>query len=145
MTATANNCRRFAMPRLCFALDLIDEPGSIAAYEALHQPGSVWPEIINDICAEGYQSMQIWRTGNRLFMITETAEDFPHGTRNAAMAEIYDRWQATMDKFQRRLPHAQADQKWVPMGCIFDLDQHAGSASGENQAVRSACTPPTAV
>jgi L-rhamnose mutarotase len=126
------------MPRLCFALDLIDEPESIAAYEALHQPGSVWAEIIDDIRAEGYQSMQIWRTGDRLFMITETVQNFPCETRSAAMAEIFDRWQAAMDKFQRRLPHAQADQKWVPMGCIFDLDQHVGNVSTDSPAVRTA-------
>ena len=124
------------MPRLCFALDLIDEPQSIAAYEALHRPGGVWAEIIDDIRAEGYRSMQIWRTGDRLFMIAETTEEFPRGTRGVAMTEIFDRWQALMDKFQRRLPHAQVDQKWVPMDCIFDLDQHNGSASSDNPAAR---------
>ena len=126
------------MPRLCYALDLIYEPQSIAAYEALHRPGGVWAEIIDDIRAEGYGSMQIWRTGDRLFMVTDTADDFPRGTRSAAMTEIFDRWQVLMDKFQRRLPHAQATQKWMPMDCIFDLDGHAGSVSSDSPAVRQA-------
>jgi L-rhamnose mutarotase len=124
------------MPRLCFALDLIDDPQLIAAYDKFHQPGGVWAEIIDDIRAEGYQSMQIWRAHDRLLMVAETEENFPLGTRGVAMAEIFDRWQAAMGKFQRRIPQAQADQKWVPMDCIFDLDAHTGSGSPDSPAIR---------
>ncbi len=112
------------MRRLCFALDLKDDPTSIAAYEEHHSVGEVWAEVIEDIRAKGYREMQIWRTGDRLFMVAEVTDDFPKGSRSDATREICDRWQRTMDKYQRRLPFAPEHIKWMPMHCIFDLDQH---------------------
>lgn len=115
------------MRRLCFALDLEDNPALIAAYDGYHSAGAVWAEVIEDIHAEGYQDMQIWRTGNRLFMVAEVADDFPRDSRSDATREICDRWESLMDKYQRRLPFAPEHVKWMPMHCIFDLDQHSGS------------------
>jgi L-rhamnose mutarotase len=113
--------------RLCFALDLVDDPQSIEEYEQQHRPGAVWDAIIDDIRAEGFEAMQIWRTGNRLFMVAEVAADHPRGQRGAQMAEIYDRWQTAMDKYQERLVHVAPDVKWAQMECLFDLADHRGS------------------
>jgi len=32
-------------------------------------------------------------------------------------------WEALMDRYQQRLPWAQAGQKWVPMSRIFSLTE----------------------
>ena len=60
--------------RYCLALDLKDDPALIAEYEAYHK--KVWPEILHSIKGSGIEQMEIYRTGNRLFMIMETDEHF---------------------------------------------------------------------
>ena len=104
--------------RRCFALDLIDEPALIEAYEARHAPGAAWPAVTAYIRAQGVEAMEIWRTGDRLFMITEVSEDYP---RPIPVPEEVERWEALMWQFQRRLPHARPDEKWVEMRRIFTL------------------------
>ena len=65
------------MARRCFALDLTSDPELIAEYERLHAPGAVWPAVIDHIRASGVEAMEIWRTGDRLLMIAEVADDYP--------------------------------------------------------------------
>jgi L-rhamnose mutarotase len=55
------------MKRYCLALDLKDDPTLIAEYEKYHQNG--WPENLKAIKDAGIEVMDIYRTGNRLFMI----------------------------------------------------------------------------
>ena len=55
--------------RLCFALDLVNDAAKIAEYERFHAPGGVWPQIVDDIHAQGIEGMEIWRTGDRMVMI----------------------------------------------------------------------------
>ena len=55
------------MKRYCLALDLKDDPSSIALYEEYHQ--SVWPEIVESIKSSGIVHLEIYRVSNRLFMI----------------------------------------------------------------------------
>jgi len=62
------------MNRFCLALDLKDDPTLIAEYETHHK--NVWPEIQKSIRDAGIQKMEIYRTGNRLFMIMETSDSF---------------------------------------------------------------------
>lgn len=112
--------------RLCFALDLLDDAASIAEYERLHQPGGVWPAVIDDIRRQGIESMQIWRTGNRLLMVVEAAADYPR-PRSDQVAAMVDQWEALVGQLQQRLPHAAGGEKWVLMHLIFDLAQHRGS------------------
>ena len=107
--------------RVCFALDLVSDADLIADYEAAHAPGRVWPEVTAGIRAVGYESMEIWRAGDRLFMVAEVADDWPRPLSPAAEA-IDARWQAAMDGFQKRLPCAAAGEKWVPMTRIYALE-----------------------
>lgn len=105
------------MPRACFALDLKDDPQLIAEYEARHAPGNVWPEVLTFLEAQGFRDMQIWRSGDRLVMVAELADDRPrpvHPPREAL------EWEEEMSRYQRPLPHAPDGLKWVPMDCIFD-------------------------
>ncbi|MDR2354218.1 MAG: L-rhamnose mutarotase, partial [Deltaproteobacteria bacterium] len=52
--------------RYCQALDLIDETELINEYISMHK--IIWPEIAENIRAQGVVDMQIWRIGSRLFM-----------------------------------------------------------------------------
>ncbi|MEM6628429.1 MAG: L-rhamnose mutarotase [Bacteroidota bacterium] len=107
--------------RYCLALDLKDDSDLIEAYKKHHAPGGVWPEILESIREAGIQLMEIYLTGNRLFMIIEPSEDFTFEAKahmdqkNSTVQE----WEALMDTFQQRLPWAKEDEKWVLMEKIF--------------------------
>ena len=109
--------------RLCFALDLVDDPVKIAEYEGFHRPGGVWPEIVDDIRAQGIEGMEIWRTGSRMVMIATVADDYP---RQREIPAKFDEWEGLMWTFQKALPRAAPGQKWVPMARIFDLAEQRG-------------------
>jgi len=111
--------------RLCFVLDLVNEPRKIAEYEAFHRPGGVWPVIVDDIRAQGIEDMEIWRSGDRMVMIASVADDYP---RARAVPPEYDQWETLMWSFQKALPHAAPGQKWLPMAKIFDLGEQHGTA-----------------
>ncbi|AQR73452.1 L-rhamnose mutarotase [Sphingomonas sp. LM7] len=102
--------------RQCFALDLVDDAALIAEYEARHAPNAVWPAVLAFLRAQGVEAMEIWRTGDRMVMIAEVADDYPRAVETPP--EI-DEWEALMWRFQRALPHAGPDEKWVPMQRIF--------------------------
>lgn len=105
--------------RYCLALDLKDDPVLIAEYEAWHR--AVWPEILESIRASGIRHLEIWRSGNRLFMIVEAGEDFSF-VRKAEMDAANPRvqeWETLMWRYQQALPHAAPGEKWVLMERIF--------------------------
>jgi L-rhamnose mutarotase len=109
------------MPRFCLALDLKDDPGLIARYEAHHR--EVWPEILGSIRSSGIEEMEIYRCGNRLFMIMETTDDFSFDKKSAADAADprVQEWETLMWTFQQPLPGAAPGEKWVRMERIFKL------------------------
>ena len=109
------------MTRYCLALDLKDDPQLIAEYEAHHQ--QVWPEILRSIKDSGIGSMEIWRTGNRLFMIMETDDDFSFEEKSAADTADpkVQEWEALMWKYQQALPFAKPGEKWMRMDKIFEF------------------------
>ena len=109
------------MQRHCLALDLIDDPELIAEYERHHQ--QVWPEIIASIKSSGIEVLDIYRTGNRLFMIMETTDRFSGEEKakaDAANPKVQE-WETLMWKFQQALPWAKPGEKWVVMKKIFEL------------------------
>ncbi len=109
------------MRRYCLALDLKDDPDLIAEYEAWHN--KVWPEILESIKSPGITAMEIYRTGNRLFMIMETTEHFSFDQKAYADAtnEKVQEWEQLMWKYQQALPWAKKGDKWVIMEKIFEL------------------------
>ena len=109
------------MKRYCLALDLKDDPELIAEYEAHHR--NVWAENIAGIKASGITDMQLFRTGNRLFMIMETRDDFSFEAkaRLDAANEKLQEWETLMSKYQQPLPWAKPGEKWVLMDRIFKL------------------------
>lgn len=107
--------------RYCFALDLKDDPASIAEYERHHV--RIWPEIEASIREAGITDMQLYRTGNRLFMIMETDESFSFEAKAAADAAspIVQKWETLMWSYQQALPTAKPGEKWVLMERFFKL------------------------
>ena len=109
--------------RICLALDLRDDPALIAEYERYHRAENAWPEIVASIADAGILDMEIYRTGNRLFMVMEVSDDFDPQAKAAADASNpkVAEWEALMEKFQQFLPWAKAGEKWVAMDRIYSL------------------------
>ena len=110
------------MKRFCLALDLKDDPALIAEYERYHQ--QVWPEIIQSIKSSGIIVLDIYRTGNRMFMIIEANETFSFEKKAAADASNpkVQEWEELMWKFQQALPGTRPGEKWVLLEKIFCLE-----------------------
>lgn len=109
------------MQKYCFTLDLIDDPELTAEYEKYH--ATIWPEIRKSITDAGIRNMEIYRLGNRLFMLMET-EDFFSFEKKAEMDLINPKvqeWEALMWKYQQALPQAKPGEKWLSMNKIFQL------------------------
>lgn len=109
------------MQKFCLALDLKEDESLITTYENYHK--DIWPEIKKSITDAGIIGMEIYRVGNRLFMIMEVEDDFSF-EKKAAMDlenEIVNKWEALMWVYQQPLPFAKAGEKWMIMEKIFDL------------------------
>ena len=109
------------MKRFCLALDLKEDTKLIAEYEEYHK--NVWPEIIKGIKVSGIEVLDIYRTGNRMFMIIEANEDFSFekkATMDAKNSKVQE-WESLMWKFQQALPWAKTGEKWILMDKIFEL------------------------
>lgn len=109
------------MKRYALALDLKDDPTLIKEYEKHHQ--QVWPEIIESIKNSGILNMEIYRAGNRLFMIMDTEDDF--SLEHKVLVDQYNprvqEWENLMWKYQQALPYAKQGEKWMVMNKIFQL------------------------
>ena len=109
------------MKRYCLALDLKDDPALVEEYEQLHQ--QIRPEIEKSILDAGVTSMEIFRTGTRMFMIMEVDDNFSF-ERKAAMDANNPKvqeWENFVWKYQQPLPGSKAGEKWILMKKIFDL------------------------
>lgn len=109
------------MLRYCLALDLKDDPTLIAEYEKYHE--KLRPEIEESIISSGITNMEIYRIGNRLFMIMETTDDFSFeekATADAANPKV-QAWENLMWHYQQALPMAKEGEKWMLMKQIFSL------------------------
>lgn len=109
------------MKRYALALDLVADPELIKEYEKYHQ--SIWPEIKESILDSGITNMEIYRFGNRLFMLMETTDAFSFdkkGLMDAANPKVQE-WENLMWKYQQAIPGAKPDEKWVIMDKKFQL------------------------
>lgn len=109
------------MKRYALALDLKDDPTLIKEYDEYHK--NVWPEIIASIKDSGIVNMEIYRAGNRLFMIMETEDDFSldHKTLVDQYNPKVQEWENLMWKYQMAIPYAKQGEKWMLMTKIFQL------------------------
>ncbi|MEO6453601.1 MAG: L-rhamnose mutarotase [Ginsengibacter sp.] len=111
------------MKRYCLALDLIDDSVLIKEYEEYHK--DAWKEITASIKDAGIADMEIYRVGNRLFMIMETEDDFSLEKKKEMDSSNLkvQQWEQLMWKYQQALPTAKDGEKWILMNRIYKLPQ----------------------
>lgn len=116
--------RKFkTMKRYCQTLDLKDDPALIEEYAYWHLPEHIWSEIPEGIRSVGILDMEIYRLGNRLFMIVETPDDFDWDSAFARLATM-DRqaeWEDFVGKFQQAAAGSASSEKWQRMERMFKL------------------------
>jgi L-rhamnose mutarotase len=109
------------MKRYALALDLKDDPKLISEYERYHE--RIWPEIEKSIRNSGIENMEIYRIGNRLFMLMEVSDDFSFEQKakmDAGNKKVQE-WETLMWNYQQALPMAKPGEKWLLMKKIFQL------------------------
>lgn len=109
------------MRKYALGLDLINDPQLIQEYIDFHK--NVWPEIKTSISASGILNMEIYRFGNRLFMIMEVNDLFSFEKKagmDASNPKVQE-WEKLMWKYQSAIPGAKDGEKWVLMDKIFEL------------------------
>ncbi|ACT60354.1 L-rhamnose mutarotase [Hirschia baltica] len=112
--------------RVCLALDLVDDQELISAYEKWHRVGNVPVEIVKSIADFGVENMEIFRAGNRMFMIMDVADNFSENVKAEADSKNphVQKWGELMKKFQQPIPAAGPDGTWFPMENIYRLTDH---------------------
>tara|TARA_B110000259_G_scaffold184433_1_gene231474 strand:+ start:2480 stop:2830 length:351 start_codon:yes stop_codon:yes gene_type:complete len=111
------------LKKYCLALDLKDDPKIIESYKSYHQ--NVWPEINKSIKDSGINEVEIYLTGNRLFMIIEADDSFSFDKKAIMDAENskVQQWEKLMWTFQKGLPNTKKGTKWVLMDRIYNLNK----------------------
>ena len=107
------------MKRYCLALDLVDDEQMIQEYENYHK--NVTPEIRESISSAGVESMEIFRAGNRMFMIMMVNDTFSFEKKAAmdAANPAVQVWENLMWKYQQAIPSAKPGEKWVVMEQVY--------------------------
>ena len=107
----------------CYACDLKNDSKLIEDYKKQHKAENAWPEITQSIKDAGIIDVQIYLTGNRLFMIMEVDKTFSPERKARMDAENpkVQEWENLMWDFQQALPWAKDGEKWVAMERIFKL------------------------
>lgn len=109
--------------RFCFALDLVDDEQRIAEYEQHHR--NIWPEVVEGFRRAGIQHVGLYRTGNRLFMILDTDEDFSFEKKQDidAADPVITKWERLMSEYQQTLPWAAPGERWIEMKPVYTFNQ----------------------
>lgn len=111
--------------KFCFSCDLVDDPDLITEYKAYHTAEEIWPEITQSLKDAGVLDMQIFSTGNRMFMVMEVDHNF--SVERKAHMDLSNpkvqQWEELMWKYQQALPWAISGEKWVGMEEVFDLNK----------------------
>jgi L-rhamnose mutarotase len=107
------------MKKYYLACDLKEEDDLIRSYDEYHQ--NVWPEIKESLRQSGILEMEIYRTGNRLFMIIDVEPEFSFEkkTEMDLANPIVQKWETLMSTFQKQIPWAKPGIKWILMDWVF--------------------------
>jgi len=110
--------------RICKTLLLKDDPDLIAEYISHHAEGNAWPEISAGMKAIGIVDMEIYITGNRLFMIMDVVDNFDHSKAFAELSTLprQHEWESLMSKYQSVGATETAAEKWEIIKKIYKLD-----------------------
>ncbi len=109
------------MKRYCQMLELVDDDELIKKYVEVH--AHVWPEIMAGQREVGILDMQIYRYGNKVFMICDTVDEFDWERDMARLATLprQAEWEAYVARFQGCDPSVPSAAKWHLMDKIFQL------------------------
>ena len=109
------------MKRYCQMLELVDDDELIRKYVEVH--AHVWPEIMAGQKEVGILDMQIYRYGNKVFMICDTVDEFDWERDMARLATLprQAEWEAYVASYQGCDPSATSAAKWHLMDKIFQL------------------------
>ena len=109
------------MKRYCQMLELVDDDELIRKYVEVH--AHVWPEIMAGQREVGILDMQIYRYGNKVFMICDTVDEFDWERDMARLATLprQAEWEAYVARYQGCDPSAPSTAKWHLMDKIFQL------------------------
>lgn len=110
------------MKRFCQTLELVADEVLIEQYVEVH--AHVWPEVMAGQREVGILDMQIYRSGNRLFMICDTVDDFDWQRDMARLATLprQTEWEAYVSQYQGCDPNAPSTEKWKLMEKIYQLE-----------------------
>ena len=109
------------MKRYCQMLELVDDDELIKKYVEVH--AHVRPEIMAGQKEVGILDMQIYRYGNKVFMICDTVDEFDWERDMARLATLprQAEWEAYVARYQGCDPSAPSAAKWHLMDKIFQL------------------------
>ena len=110
------------MKRFCQTLELVADEALIEQYVEVH--AHVWPEVMAGQREVGILDMQIYRSGNRLFMICDTVDDFDWQRDMDRLAALprQKEWESYVSKYQGCDPDAPSTEKWKLMDKIYQLE-----------------------
>lgn len=110
------------MKRYCQMLELVYDKEMIEKYVEAH--AHVWPEVMQGQHEVGILDMQIYRHGNKVFMICDTVDEFDWERDMARLSTLprQAEWEAHVAQFQGCDPHAPSAAKWHLMDKIFQLE-----------------------
>lgn len=102
-------------------LELVDDDELIRKYVEVH--AHVWPEIMAGQKEVGILDMQIYRYGNKVFMICDTVDEFDWERDMARLATLprQAEWEAYVSRYQGCDPSTPSAAKWHLMDKIFQL------------------------
>lgn len=109
--------------RFCYSCDLKNDSKLIKEYKQYHAAGNAWPEITKSIKDAGIIDLEIYLTGNRMFMIMEVDETFDpvKKTKMDANNPKVQEWENLMWNYQQELPWAKDGEKWIALEQVFKL------------------------
>ncbi|ADW69544.1 L-rhamnose mutarotase [Granulicella tundricola] len=113
------------MKRFCLALDLRPDPLLQEQYVRYHQ--HVWPEVQQSLRDAGVQDMEIYKLGDRLFMIMDVSDDFTFERKarmDAGNPKVQE-WEAMMGRFQNVSADDDPYSRWQSMDRVFQLDSQS--------------------
>lgn len=104
-------------------IDLKNDPEIISKYEEYHR--NVWPEVIAALKHIGIIRMEIFRSGNHLFMYCTAPDNFDPVTDFQAYTEFSPKaleWNDLMSTYFQKVAEASPDELWAGTPLIFDSE-----------------------
>lgn len=113
----------FATKKYCQTLNLRDDEELISEYVRRHSAEEFWSQIGEEMRQVGILDMEIFISGNKLFMIVETPEDFDWDKAFSELSRMPKQieWEEYMSIFQDCGEGLSSTEKWQLMDRIFHI------------------------